>query len=215
MHYQIKDLQIYSTPKAESMFQFADLSSVEFDFPARLKTALFIHCGMVGGSYYEIVARLYSSHNPQESNEQHIGKLYVHVYDYPHATRYKTIIERFVWLPDGSHEVYDSDGKKIFPLTESVFQDKKKSSGCFIATAVYGSSYVDEVMVLRDFRDNWLLKYSLGNAFVKFYYWISPPIANQIAKSNYLRIVTKVVLILPLLKFANNLKTRRAKYVNN
>ncbi len=111
-------------------------------------------------------------------------------------------------LAEGKDVVLQGAGKDKMLVHSAKGVLQKKEGGCFIATAVYGSPYVNEVMVLREFRDNWLLKYSLGNAFVKFYYWISPTIANQIARSNYLRIITKVVLILPLLKFANKLKLK-------
>jgi len=45
---------------------------------------------------------------------------------------------------------------------------------CFIATAVYGSYYSREVSVLRQFRDNVLLKNFIGKLLVVFYYKISP-----------------------------------------
>lgn len=85
---------------------------------------------------------------------------------------------------------------------------KFKSSGCFIATAVYGSPYANEVILLKEFRDNWLLNFKLGKIFVAFYYWISPPIANLIAKSNSLKALTKSILIIPLIKIANRLKRK-------
>lgn len=85
---------------------------------------------------------------------------------------------------------------------------KQKKSGCFIATAVYGSPYANEVILLKEFRDNWLLNFKLGKLFVAFYYWISPPIANQIVKSNSLKAFTKSMLIIPLIKIANHLKRK-------
>ncbi|MCF8255796.1 MAG: hypothetical protein K9J84_14560 [Bacteroidia bacterium] len=85
---------------------------------------------------------------------------------------------------------------------------KFKSSGCFIASAVYGTPYASEVALLKEFRDNWLLNFRLGKIFVAFYYWISPPIANQIAKSNSLKAFTKSMLIIPLIKIANHLKRK-------
>jgi len=93
------------------------------------------------------------------------------------------------------------------PLTELNTKPTKKS-GCFIATAVYGSPFASEVIILKEFRDDWLLKYGLGKAFVKFYYWISPSIANQIVKRNYIKLFTKIMLIIPLLKIANYLKRK-------
>ncbi len=66
--------------------------------------------------------------------------------------------------------------------------------GCFIATAAFGSYLDPRVEVLRSFRDNYLLKNSLGEAFVSFYYEISPPIAEYISKHESLRTATRWAL---------------------
>jgi len=66
--------------------------------------------------------------------------------------------------------------------------------GCFIATAAYGSYLDPHVMVLRHFRDNVLLKTSIGTAFVKFYYKHSPPIADFIAHHAILRLLMRFAL---------------------
>lgn len=66
--------------------------------------------------------------------------------------------------------------------------------GCFIATAAYGSYLDPHVMVLRNFRDNILMKNDLGRAFVKYYYRNSPAIAEKISKTEGLKIVTRLAL---------------------
>lgn len=92
---------------------------------------------------------------------------------------------------------------------------EQKKTGCFIATAVYGSPYANEVIILKEFRDNWLLNFRIGKIFVAFYYLISPTIAYQISKSNSLRAFTKSTLILPLIRIAKFLKKKEKYHVNN
>lgn len=48
------------------------------------------------------------------------------------------------------------------------------SSGCYIATSLYGSYNHPEVMILRRFRDNVLAINTFGKVFIRFYYSISP-----------------------------------------
>ncbi len=67
-------------------------------------------------------------------------------------------------------------------------------SGCFIATAAYGSYMEAHVQILRNFRDTFLMPSSMGRAFVSFYYRHSPPMANFIAKHDGLRTAVRVGL---------------------
>jgi len=74
-------------------------------------------------------------------------------------------------------------------------------SGCFIATAAYGSLMEPHVKLLQAFRDRVLLKYRTGKAFVRFYYTYSPPLADFIATHDTLRAVVRWSLM-PLVGFS-------------
>lgn len=75
-----------------------------------------------------------------------------------------------------------------------------KSSDCFIATAAYGTPFEEEIQILRNWRDNYLIKKDLGKFFVKVYYWFSPPIANIIRNNDNLRKLTRAILN-PIVKY--------------
>lgn len=62
---------------------------------------------------------------------------------------------------------------------------EKPKSGCFIATACYGDYEASEVLVLRGYRDNVLLKSNIGKIAVNIYYFISPSLAQIIRKSDW------------------------------
>ncbi len=58
--------------------------------------------------------------------------------------------------------------------TYSSTHNTNKSEGCYIATMVYGDYNHPQVMVLRRYRDEYLLKSFGGRCFVKTYYYLSP-----------------------------------------
>ena len=75
-------------------------------------------------------------------------------------------------------------------------QIKETERACAIKT-VYGES--PELIVLRDFRDKFLLKNNLGKRFVNFYYYhFSPPIAQFLSDKVFLKGVTREVIFEPI-----------------
>lgn len=79
--------------------------------------------------------------------------------------------------------------------------DDGGKTGCFIATAAYGSYEAPYVKILREFRDSYLLPNAPGTAFVRFYYRVSPPIADFISENEFLKGMVRF-LLLPMIGFA-------------
>lgn len=67
-------------------------------------------------------------------------------------------------------------------------------SGCFIATAAYGSYLDPHVQTLRDFRDHQLLSNVPGRWFVDFYYRHAPPVAMYLEDHPGSRLAMRLVL---------------------
>lgn len=61
------------------------------------------------------------------------------------------------------------------------------SSGCYVATAVYGSYDCPEVWTLRRFRDCTLAETWYGRAFIRTYYAISPTLVNWFGHTNWFK----------------------------
>jgi uncharacterized delta-60 repeat protein len=78
---------------------------------------------------------------------------------------------------------------------------------CFIATAAFGSIFEKHVVLLRQFRDSYLLTNSIGEQFVAIYYHFSPPIADIIRDSNMLKFLVKIGLFPAILLASFMVKT--------
>lgn len=102
--------------------------------------------------------------------------------------------------------------KSIFNKTTNSWVTKKPGClDCFIATAVYGSSFAQEVIMLKIFRDNFLLKNNIGRKFIYFYYFISPSIAATIKTNKYLKFLIKIFFLKPCLNLIKLIKDNKVK----
>ena len=88
---------------------------------------------------------------------------------------------------DGGEVRFDEIG--LYPPTGGL---------CFIATAAYGTETASQLDTLRDFRDQVLLGNALGSRFVEAYYRLSPPVADFIAKNDFLRAAVRKALVDPV-----------------
>jgi hypothetical protein len=70
---------------------------------------------------------------------------------------------------------------------EPDFQPSAQKSGCYVATAVYGSYDCPQVWTLRRYRDNILAKTWYGRTFIKTYYAISPTLVKWFGNTNWFK----------------------------
>ena len=123
------------------------------------------------------------------------------------VTASTTYVYRIKAYNAGGDSAYSTEGAATTPAPPAPSAGGGGGGGgCFIATAAFGTPMEKHVRILRDFRDGPLLTTSAGQAFVNFYYRVSPPIADRIAQSEVLRCLTRGSLM-PLVGMAYLLVT--------
>ncbi len=87
-----------------------------------------------------------------------------------------------------------SDGEEV-RFDDIGFWVPASGTYCFIATAAYGTPMAEEIGILRQFRDEYLLTNPMGNALVDLYYRVSPPIAEFITAHPSLKPIVRTGLV--------------------
>jgi signal recognition particle receptor subunit beta len=82
-----------------------------------------------------------------------------------------------------------------YEITANFEEDTPFPIRCFIATAAYGTPMAEEIQILRELRDEYLLTNSLGQTFVDFYYKVSPPTAEFITEHPSLKPIVRTGLV--------------------
>lgn len=78
---------------------------------------------------------------------------------------------------------------------DSTYQEPEiNKSGCYVATAIYGSYDCPQVWTLRRFRDNTLAETWYGRAFIHTYYAISPTIVRWFGNTVWFKNLWKPTL---------------------
>ena len=93
---------------------------------------------------------------------------------------------------------------------EDDYDDEANEQACFIATTVYGSPLSEEVDILRQFRDEFLITNPIGRALVVVYYRLSPPLAGFISRHQTLRTLVRECLVNPAVTLSKSIQRRRA-----
>ena len=119
-------------------------------------------------------------------------------YSYQWGNKLNGIISAYAlpaikYAPEEYAEMYRQAIAKDVDLIERMskgeFDSQNQSGsgcleGCYIATAVYGSYYSPNVLVLRRFRDQCLMQNFFGRIFVKIYYFISPKLVKHLSPTS-------------------------------
>ena len=94
------------------------------------------------------------------------------------------------------HENYSEEPDYYLTPNQFIELVKKRNStsGCYIATCVYGSYDCPEVWRLRRFRDSVLSKTWRGRLFIRTYYAISPKFVKWFGKTVWFKRIWKSVI---------------------
>jgi len=128
-------------------------------------------------------------------------------------------VQNFEIMIDGKMQKTHLDAHPVFmqmiddsKILEAESLPPVRVGGCLIATASYGSELAPQVQLLREIRDNTVLKTESGTSFMmgfnQFYYSFSPAIADYERENPAFKQAVKITLTplltsLTLLQYAN------------
>jgi hypothetical protein len=94
----------------------------------------------------------------------------------------------------GTFVLFGDPAMRIKVQTSGSPGSSGSGTGCLIATVAYGSHADGHVLILRKFRDQYLLLNRLGRSLVHLYYRYSPRLATSINERDSLRSVARMGL---------------------
>ncbi|GEM_PF-4370064 len=106
----------------------------------------------------------------------------------------KNVLENFITSQEYDNRI-KSDLKSL--IANYNYQKNFKeieSKKCYIATLAYGDNNHQKVQSFRDFRDDYLINYSFGKLFIKYYYKYSPRIVGVLKPYNTINRFIRFVL---------------------
>lgn len=95
-----------------------------------------------------------------------------------------------------------NDLRTLDPSYQPPAIEKKKADACFVVTATMGDEGHPTVTLMRRFRDEKMLKTSLGRQFITAYYRFGPKAAALVGKSTLRRRLSYFFIVAPAAKGA-------------
>ena len=88
----------------------------------------------------------------------------------------------------GEESTYSNEVCNNSDICDTASSSGGGGGGCFIDTAAYGFRMAEEARILRNFREKLLLTNPLDRACVRFYYKVSPQLADSLSRHETLRL---------------------------
>jgi hypothetical protein len=126
------------------------------------------------------------------------------IFSYPLGTEVNLVAEassgyQFAHWSGDVNTIADVDAAQTTITMDNSYSIRANFQGagsrcCCVATAAYGTPMAEEIQILREFRDEYLLTNPMGKGLVDFYYRVSPPMAEFITEHPSLKPVARVGL---------------------